>query len=665
MPRKKIILIIAILIPIIIIISNKEDIKLARKVNYNGKNLKISIDGTPADTLPTKGNYYLTKYKCYSSNTKVSWDRENHKLNITNSNKSGGISCNLTFKSTPKLSDLKPGSYIKYTASGGKVGSNSITCKYNGKESNNNQKAETEAPNSCVGQNAREDLDKTKGSYGYCYNELYKFYTTGWRIAYIDKKDEDKAVITSAASPECVNQSNNNILDTKALKYCNPDYTEGDCICQDANNDGLCDAKSKDAWNMENNDYTNILATSTSTKSDLNNCYNKYSSPNCGYNNDLIDNGGYYWINEMNNNFYWNPNDRIISKEENKTYGLRPMIKLSSTVVVTDGSGTLENPYIISNNDFNINKNATYTTKKEVKLYLTGNNVKKMCISNSVECDEYIDFKKEVDWKLTSKDGTKNVYIYYKDSNDKIVSTMHKRIILDTVGPTNNSLDVEDKTTNKITLKINSKDAEKMCIETIDDINKCNWQDYSTTYQLTLDKKDGLKTVYAHFKDKAGNISSKSTTYNCTTCEKAYLVTYNFDGSISLADINNQKYLQLSSNNYGWQIDTNNKYLRSSNQNKDNTSSITTIKFTPTADCNLSFVYGVSSEANYDKLTININNGTTVTTLVNSISGTKEDSIKNYELKAGTNYALTLNYTKDNKSGFGKDIGYIKNIIIK
>ena len=73
-------------------------------------------------------------------------------------------------------------------------------------------------------------------------------------------------------------------------------------------------------------------------------------------NNDLLDNGGFYWFAakaSLNNNdvgVLWSANYRHIGvSSSNESYGLRPVISLSSSVYVIDGSGTLDDPYIIEN----------------------------------------------------------------------------------------------------------------------------------------------------------------------------------------------------------------------------------------------------------------------------------------------------------------------------
>ena len=74
-----------------------------------------------------------------------------------------------------------------------------------------------------------------------------------------------------------------------------------------------------------------------------------------------------------------------------------------------------------------------------------------------------------------------------------------------------------------------------------------------------------------------------------------------------------------------------------SNGNKSVQSSTSSHKltFTTSSEGTLTFDYSVGSEANYDKLTITINNGSTTTTLVSAISGTSSGS-KEVALTANT-----------------------------
>ena len=128
-------------------------------------------------------------------------------------------------------------------------------------------------------------------------------------------------------------------LDSKALTYCNPRYAFG----------GACDSNS--AWAMDAIDFEAITGSALSSSS----CYGSSKDVACGYGNDLIDNGGYYWYATPYNStstttFRWDPNYRyVVSYSSSHVYGLRPVLRLASSVKVVAGSGTYEDPYQISN----------------------------------------------------------------------------------------------------------------------------------------------------------------------------------------------------------------------------------------------------------------------------------------------------------------------------
>ncbi len=129
-------------------------------------------------------------------------------------------------------------------------------------------------------------------------------------------------------------------LNQVALKYCNPNYAYN----------GVCDGTS--SWNINNNDYQ-IITTNIGTKKTLSNCYTNYSNKGCGYNNDLIDNGGYYWFATPYSAssvyaFIWSPNSRCVyDLGSSSARGVRPVLRLRSSVSVMSGSGTYKDPYVI------------------------------------------------------------------------------------------------------------------------------------------------------------------------------------------------------------------------------------------------------------------------------------------------------------------------------
>ena len=101
-------------------------------------------------------------------------------------------------------------------------------------------------------------------------------------------------------------------------------------------------------------------------------------------------------------------------------------------------------------------------------------------------------------------------------------------------------------------------------------------------------------------------------------------------------------------------------FYTSSNQGKNSTTSTSTFTFTTGSTAgNLSFDYSVSSESNYDKLTIKVND----TTVVNAISG-EYSSTYTLALTVNTEYVITASYSKDSSSASGDDQATISNIVL-
>lgn len=292
----------------------------SRRVDYHGDRLLVQVDGAPMETLPVSGNYYLIDYTCDHVGTVVSWNRKSYELTISNKNQSGSVSCDLTFESKPKLAMMESGSYVSFLGNNGCEG------------------------DACRGINPNYvDLDDM----GYCVDAKYKYTSSGYRIAYIN---EGTAYLVSGGAVECVStlidgdyeavagaSGHLKNLSDMALKYCNKDYAYG----------GECDSNS--VWNINQNDFYSILKNVLSSTS----CYNESSNYSCGYNNDLIDIGGLYWFSVPYTTtsfelLIWDPLNRYIaSAHSNMANGIRPVLRLDSEVVVIDGDGTIESPYII------------------------------------------------------------------------------------------------------------------------------------------------------------------------------------------------------------------------------------------------------------------------------------------------------------------------------
>ena len=501
----------------VIVLSDKDDYTI-RSVSYNGDNLRISIDGVSSDTLPTSGNYYLVDYDCSSVNTKLSWDNDNYELDVTNGGKEGGVTCYLNFSSRMPLSKVKVGSYVAYIGNNGCVG------------------------DYCSGKNA----NASDTSNGYCNGSSYEFIESGWRIAYVD--DKGSAYIVSGGAPECLCTNSDGTtsssscsgyettngapkhienLNNTALKYCNSSYVKG----------GVCNDKT--AWAMKESDFEEITGSILS----LSSCYGS-SSRSCGLWKSLIDNGGYYWFATPYNSasyygvFYWEPNDRVVYYvSSNGGLGVRPVLSLESSVIVTGGKGTYEEPYQIGNNAFILDDGNKYVSNKSnvgLRMLSTGD-ASSMCISvNTSGCDNYIDYADSytMDWS-SYEDGDYTVYAYYKNSEGEVIASMSRSIILDKTAPSNNSVSIGDESGLDRTLTISSEGADFMCISNISsNVSDCtDWVDYSTSYDWRLTGGEGEKTVYVFFKDDAGNVgevASDTITYTipCLGVNEVYNVSY-------------------------------------------------------------------------------------------------------------------------------------------
>ena len=239
---------------------------------------KITIDGIESKSLPTSNLYDMTAVCEKGSN--VTWNTMTKSL-IYGKGSFVGDSCSLSFvKSTKKvyLREATVGSYVQY------VGNNGCSGK------------------ACSGENANYVDDNQMG---YCGNEDFHYFKSGFRIAYIK---DNTAYLVSAGAPECGNLQS---IEDIAIKYCNTNYTY----------QGVCDSNS--VWSLRSSDISNI-------------------------NSDLINIGGYYWYSNSSDVSFWNPSNRtFLTNNDSGDYGVRPVIRLDADVYIVGGAGTYQDPYII------------------------------------------------------------------------------------------------------------------------------------------------------------------------------------------------------------------------------------------------------------------------------------------------------------------------------
>lgn len=368
----------------------------------------ITIDGKSSTSLPTSG-YYTMSSSC-TKGSSLSWDSYSKTITYGKGSKVND-SCSLTFTSgtsTKLLNTVEVGSYVKYTGTNGCDGkhcegenANYVSDDDMGYCSNSTNGfivngwrvayikdgsaylVSAGAPE-CLATYVENISTNTRNeslSSNYYYGSGYQFdqntgkysltgvtsSTLAWSSNYTSiiantpytcKSTSSSATCDTmykvtayysstqgttvpyynydgAGAPKHLLRLNN-----AALKYCNSKYVYN----------GVCDSTS--SWNINDSDYQ-IITTNIGTKKTLDNCSGSSGNKMCGFNNDLIDNGSYYWFTtpysaSMSNTFYWYPGYWHVRYDgSNRALGVRPVLRLRSSVSVVSGSGTYKDPYII------------------------------------------------------------------------------------------------------------------------------------------------------------------------------------------------------------------------------------------------------------------------------------------------------------------------------
>ncbi len=228
-----------------------------------------------------------------------------------------------------------------------------------------------------------------------------------------------------------------------------------------------------------------------------------------------------------------------------------------------------------------INNNAVYTVSAAVTLNLSatdaGSSVSQMKFSNNnITWSTPEAYATTKSWTLTSGDGTKTVYVKYKDVAGNWSSTYSDSIVLDTVPPTgtikiNNG--AASTTSLNVTLNLSASDSRSGMSQMQFSNDNSTWstpEAYATTKSWTLTSGNGTKTVYAKYKDKAGNWSGAiSDTINLTLADTtpptgsitinnnavyttSTSVTLNLSATDTGSGMGAGSQMQLSNDNVNW-----------------------------------------------------------------------------------------------------------------
>ncbi|MGB0523048.1 MAG: hypothetical protein ACPGJS_08815 [Flammeovirgaceae bacterium] len=153
----------------------------------------------------------------------------------------------------------------------------------------------------------------------------------------------------------------------------------------------------------------------------------------------------------------------------------------------------------------------------KIPIYIQAKGAKYMKLSNSKSFygAKWMIFKEEIEeWELASgEDGPRFVYARFKDVAQNESNTINAKIIVDTQGPFLCAVTINngDKYTihqdRNIDLTFTARGADFMKIGTDEKLSDAKWQAFEPNLTYQLDETDGEKTIYAKFKDHAGNES--------------------------------------------------------------------------------------------------------------------------------------------------------------
>ncbi|KKP75480.1 MAG: Conserved repeat domain protein [candidate division WS6 bacterium GW2011_GWF1_35_23] len=158
------------------------------------------------------------------------------------------------------------------------------------------------------------------------------------------------------------------------------------------------------------------------------------------------------------------------------------------------------------------------TTTTNITVDLSADGAKEMLVSQRSDFVgaswETYDTSKDI--TISSTEGTKTVYVKYKDYADYEGSVLSASTVYDISSPVANMYFLSPTSngyTNSVNVQIamNGNDPlsglSKMLVSADSSFSGAVWETYSNLKSWVLTSGDGVKTVYAKFKDVAGNVS--------------------------------------------------------------------------------------------------------------------------------------------------------------
>lgn len=168
---------------------------------------------------------------------------------------------------------------------------------------------------------------------------------------------------------------------------------------------------------------------------------------------------------------------------------------------------------IPSNPSILINGGVTHTNNRNATLSLFATGATRMQFStDGSSWGAWEPYATTRAWTLSAGDGTKTVYVRFGDTSGNLSPVAFDSIILDTVPPTGISILINGgaayTANTRLTLTLGATGASQVQLRN-EGGNWSAWRDFSTTQTWDVSAVNGVKTVYARFRDIAQNVSAE------------------------------------------------------------------------------------------------------------------------------------------------------------
>ncbi|MDW8286695.1 MAG: hypothetical protein RMJ89_01355 [Flammeovirgaceae bacterium] len=228
-------------------------------------------------------------------------------------------------------------------------------------------------------------------------------------------------------------------------------------------------------------------------------------------NDPQFSNLGNRWMGYSNLNITW----QLSGDDGEKTVYARFKDEAGNvTEVISDKIKLDRKPPLEGKVTINEGDKRTNTNLKDVTLTLSAVGAKEMMLSNDFyfRNASWQPYQTSLPWTLEGGDGLKTVYVKFRDEIGNESKVAYAQIGIDTEAPKGGSISInkgETYCTNVngyVTLHLSARDATEMMISNSPNFEKAKWIKYEHIYQnWILEGDDGEKSVYAKFRDKAGN----------------------------------------------------------------------------------------------------------------------------------------------------------------